>query len=85
MSHMEKFNDISQLECDPFLPCPDINMGDQLITYEEEDNGELLTFLVCLYTTGKSYDIQSGKRKKYMIIKDLSSRPSSSIQYQHDP
>lgn len=74
---MEKFNDISRLERDPFLPCPDILLGDQLICNEEKDNGGLLTLLVCLCTAGKSYDIYSGNRKRiYMVTRDLVPGPA---------
>lgn len=62
MAHMEKFNGMSQLECDPFLPFPDILLGDQLIDNEEEDNGELM-ILTCLCAAAKNYDIYSGNRK----------------------
>ena len=36
---MVKLNDINQLECDPFLTCPDILLGDQLTCAEEEEMG----------------------------------------------
>lgn len=64
MLHMGKFNDMSQLDCDPFLPCPDILLESQLTCNEREDNWELLTLLVCFCAAWKSYDKYSGNRKR---------------------
>lgn len=52
MSHMEKFNDMCQLEYDPFLSCADILLGDQLIHNKEEDNGGITKINLC--AAGKS-------------------------------
>lgn len=83
---MEKFNDMNQLECDPFLPCADILLGDQLIHKEEEDNGGI-TDIINLHAAGKSYNIYIYlvTEKEYGWLRDLGSRASSSVKYSHDP
>ena len=68
---MGKFNGMSQLDCDPFLPCPDILLESQLICNEKEDNWEFLTLLVCLCAIGKCYDIYSGNVKRIQLVKRL--------------
>lgn len=60
---MGKFNGMSQLECDPFLPCPDIFLGDQLIWNEKKYNGELLALSVF---------VQLGNAMIYTLVQENS-------------